>query len=270
MDDTQDGTATPPATAAGGAEAPIFIVGCQRSGTTMLRLILDSHSRISCGPETRFLEDMERIVGSDWKRLSQYGFPREEWLRRIAGFFGGIQHDYAVSRGKQRWADKSPRYAMKLAFIMRAVPGRAGRPCDPGRPGRGRLPPQALRLLVMREVGGQVAALHRRGQGCRAGAATGAYRELGTRTWWPTRRLPCARCWPSWARSGSWKILDFERHSHVPDPLPPAGDARRADEAPSAPVYRSRVGSYRKELDPAMRLLFRITSSRALKQLGYA
>jgi hypothetical protein len=104
VDDTQDGTATPPATAAGGAEAPIFIVGCQRSGTTMLRLILDSHSRISCGPETRFLEDMERIVGSDWKRLSQYGFPREEWLRRIAGFFGGIQHDYAVSRGKQRWA----------------------------------------------------------------------------------------------------------------------------------------------------------------------
>lgn len=49
--------------------SPIFIVGCQRSGTTMLRLILDSHPRISCGPETRFLEDMERIVGADWKRL---------------------------------------------------------------------------------------------------------------------------------------------------------------------------------------------------------
>ena len=78
-----------------GPTSPIFVVGCQRSGTTMLRLILDSHPRISCGPETRFLEDMERIVGADWNRLSQYGFPREEWLRRIAGFFGGIQQDYA-------------------------------------------------------------------------------------------------------------------------------------------------------------------------------
>jgi len=47
------------------AGRPIFIVGCQRSGTTMLRLMLDSHSRISCGPETRFLEDLERIVGDD-------------------------------------------------------------------------------------------------------------------------------------------------------------------------------------------------------------
>ena len=27
----------------------------------MLRLMLDSHSQISCGPETRFLEDLERI-----------------------------------------------------------------------------------------------------------------------------------------------------------------------------------------------------------------
>jgi len=30
------------------------------------------------------------------------------------------------------------------------------------------------------------------------------------------------------------------------------------------------VGSYRKELDPVMRLLFRLTARRELKQLGYA
>jgi hypothetical protein len=30
------------------------------------------------------------------------------------------------------------------------------------------------------------------------------------------------------------------------------------------------VGTYRKELDPAMRLLFRVTAGRELRDLGYA
>ncbi len=105
-----------------GSRRPIFIVGCQRSGTTMLRLMLDSHSQISCGPETRFLEDLERIVGPDWKRLSQFGYSQEEWLRRIRVFFEGIQTDYAHSRGKTRWADKSPRYALHIPFLLQVFP----------------------------------------------------------------------------------------------------------------------------------------------------
>jgi len=40
---------------------PIFVVGCHRSGTTLFRLILDSHPAISCGPETRFLADLENL-----------------------------------------------------------------------------------------------------------------------------------------------------------------------------------------------------------------
>src|SRR5690242_14420656 len=92
--------AHPPTSQPTGPTGPIFVVGCQRSGTTMLRLMLDSHSQISCGPETRFLEDLERIVGADWKRLSQFGYSQEEWLRRIRSFFEGIQSDYARSRGR--------------------------------------------------------------------------------------------------------------------------------------------------------------------------
>src|ERR1700726_2574159 len=34
---------------------PFFIVGCERSGTTLLRIILGSHSRLSIGPETWYL-----------------------------------------------------------------------------------------------------------------------------------------------------------------------------------------------------------------------
>src|SRR3954466_16294700 len=36
-------------------ERPIFIVGCPRSGTTMLQLMVHAHPRIAIPPETRFL-----------------------------------------------------------------------------------------------------------------------------------------------------------------------------------------------------------------------
>ncbi|MEO9188434.1 MAG: sulfotransferase, partial [Acetobacteraceae bacterium] len=38
-----------------GDNAPFFIVGCGRSGTTLLRLVLSGHSRIEIPPETWFL-----------------------------------------------------------------------------------------------------------------------------------------------------------------------------------------------------------------------
>lgn len=102
--------------------SPIFIVGCQRSGTTGLRLMLDSHPNISCGPETRFLRDLEPITGSEWHRISRFGFPREYWLAKTADFFDSFQSEYAAARGKSRWADKSPLYALILPFIWELFP----------------------------------------------------------------------------------------------------------------------------------------------------
>src|SRR6266513_2346410 len=91
---------------------PIFIVGCQRSGTTLLRLMLDSHPNISCGPETRFLQDFAKLTSESWDRLSLYGFPKSYWL----------EAEYAKSRGKTRWADKPPRYALSLGYINELFP----------------------------------------------------------------------------------------------------------------------------------------------------
>lgn len=237
----------------------------------MLRLLLDSHSRISCGPETRFLEDMERIVGADWKRLSQYGYEQQEWLDRIAGFFGGIQGDYAASRGKQRWADKSPRYAMKLDFIMRLFP-------------------DAQVVHVIRD-GRDVAVSHRKRFGywsCVKSAvkwpryiaqARAAGRKLPASQYHELRYENLVTDQESALRDlmdflgETWEpeMMDFESHSHdVPDRYRAQATSRRKQEGTSAAVYSSRVGAYRKELDPGMRLLFRITAGGTLKDLGYA
>ncbi|MCG5456554.1 sulfotransferase [Micromonospora sp. PSH03] len=250
--------------------APIFLVGCQRSGTTMVRLVLDSHSRISCGPETRFLPDLRRIVGRDWERLARFGFPREDWLRRIRDFFGGVHADYAAARGKTRWADKTPLYAMSLDFVTEVFPD--------------------AQIVHLIRDGRDVVVSHRKRFGywsavkcvvkwpryIRAARAVGAtlpadrYYEL---------RYEQAVSEPEKAMRGlfeflgePWEdgILDYDSKQHdVAQKYTTEAERRRAAVGDTAPIYGSRVGSYRRELDPFLRLLVRIFSGPTLRALGY-
>jgi hypothetical protein len=108
---------------ASAANSPIFIIGCHRSGTTLLRLILDAHPNISCGPETRFLADLANITADpNWQRMRLYGFPKQYWHQRIAALFDAFQSEYAHARGKVRWADKTPRYALCVDYLNELFP----------------------------------------------------------------------------------------------------------------------------------------------------
>ena len=44
------------------SNSPIFIGGAGRSGTTLLRVMLDSHPRIYCGPELK----VTPLIGQMW------------------------------------------------------------------------------------------------------------------------------------------------------------------------------------------------------------
>lgn len=250
---------------------PIFVVGCQRSGTTMLRLMLDSHSRISCGPETRFLADLERIVGTDWKRLSQYGLTQDRWLEHIAAFFDGVQSEYAASKGKQRWADKSPRYALSMDFIARVFP-------------------DAQVVHVIRD-GRDVAVSHRKRFGywscvkssvkwpryIAAARAAGAqlpadrYHELRYEDLVQDGEGTLRELFEFLGEQWEPSVLDFEQQAHdVPDRYHAQALARRGKAGTTDAVYRSRVGSHQRELDPFMRLLLWATARSTLKELGYS
>ncbi len=102
---------------------PAFIVGFNRSGTTLLRIMLDSHPNISAGPETHFLVDLKRIFTKHWDQLRLYGFDEAYWYRKIAEFFSSFQEDYARRRGKVMWVEKTPAYTLHLDFIERLFPG---------------------------------------------------------------------------------------------------------------------------------------------------
>ena len=113
---------------------PFFIVGAQRSGTTLLRLMLAAHPRIAIPPESHYIPDLlhfearvgrlesrrdevaEMLVTHD--RLVDFelgaAFIRDTvrsltplTTRTITEALFG---EYARRQGKPRWADKTPRY----------------------------------------------------------------------------------------------------------------------------------------------------------------
>ena len=253
---------------------PIFIVGCQRSGTTLLRLILDSHPNISCGPETLFLVDfVERVTGErHWRHLAQFGFPKEYWQERVAALVDTVQSDYARRRGKVRWADKTARYAVHLDQIDRLYP--------------------TCQVIHIIRDGRDVVASHRDRWGYLS--ALKAVRK------WPwyvrTARMAGARL----AGQGRYyeiryedlvtdpeptlrKLLDFLgepwddevlEHDRWPHDVQPRyvafSSSRRAASGERHTIYRSRIGTGRQELGPLLYLLVRLVDGATLRDLGYA
>jgi hypothetical protein len=104
-------------------DRPIFVVGCFRSGTSMLQLLLDSHPRISAGPEDPLLYYLSQLDNDYWlSTLEGFGFTEEEWLTKVRGTFEEIQRRYAQSQGKTRWASKAPQNSLIIGFLDKLYP----------------------------------------------------------------------------------------------------------------------------------------------------
>jgi hypothetical protein len=108
-------------------EGPIFIVGSMRSGSTMLRLILDSHPRIAIGAETGFMGALlanRRIPG--WKHGAEWfgriGWSQEELDVRLREFYSGMFERHAQAQGKARWGDKTPFHTAHMAEMAEVFP----------------------------------------------------------------------------------------------------------------------------------------------------
>ncbi len=104
---------------------PIIVGGCARSGTTLVRVILDSHRNLCCGPESglffRKRTGLNRLVNRfDMPRprvlrLARESGSRAEFIDKFFGF-------YARRSGTRRWAEKSPRNVQVLDYVFRSFP----------------------------------------------------------------------------------------------------------------------------------------------------
>lgn len=102
-------------------ETPFFLVGVHRSGTTLLRLIVDSHSRIACPPESFFLLPLSHVLADDKavEGFKAMGFVEDHVVERLREYASYFFEMYASLHGKVRWADKTPSYVDCLDFIER-------------------------------------------------------------------------------------------------------------------------------------------------------
>ena len=109
------------------AGGPIFIVGAMGSGTTLLRLVLDSHEHIAIPPETGFMRAYDahkytpfKASGANWmRRLGWNDAERDELLAEL---YDTVFMRYATEHGKQRWGEKTPLHTWHIDDMARLFP----------------------------------------------------------------------------------------------------------------------------------------------------
>jgi sulfotransferase family protein len=278
-----------------------FVVGVPRSGTTLLRLMLDAHPRLTIPPETYFLPELLRTckagdatpqqvmeVITATRRWPDFQLEPSSLLARLpAGrpvkgreaaraFYAA----YAESLGKPRWGDKTPVYLKNMLAIQKALP--EARFIHIIRDGRD-VALSVLGLMFGPDSVDEAARRWRRKvlRARQQAARLRHYREVHYEDLVadpePTLRSVCEYIELPWDPA----MLDYPRHAAERmaviarrrereglDPIP-AGYGPRIHALTSEPPQGERVGRWRAEMAPADRAAYEQRAGDLLAALGY-
>src|SRR5260370_42040901 len=119
----------------------VFIVGCARSGTSLLQRIVNAHSQIAITPESHWIPQLfeerrgltaEGLVTPDLvshlftlPKFTRLGISREELVESMgndapvsyAQFVSGIFDLYGKAQGKALVGDKTPAYVRSILLL---------------------------------------------------------------------------------------------------------------------------------------------------------
>lgn len=123
---------------------PFFIVGCERSGTTLLMVYLDSHPELAVPPEShifhrfhRFLPGFGDLKEAKYLRRFVKELLADVWIERwglsltvddflrtleepsFRGCVVNLFNCYAQQKGKPYWGEKTPVHVMHIPKILK-------------------------------------------------------------------------------------------------------------------------------------------------------
>ena len=106
---------------------PIFIIGAMGSGTTLLRMMLDSHEHIGIPHETGFMRAYKslRFIPFKWTGYGwayRLGWEKEEFDEELGRFFDRLFNRYLEQHGKRRWGEKTPLHTWHIDAMARVFP----------------------------------------------------------------------------------------------------------------------------------------------------
>ena len=169
-------------------DAPIFVVGAGRSGTTLLQRLLSAHSRIAIAPETHWLRQAEHRTGRP--AAEEPADPEAAF----AGYAANLRfRDLGIDQARWRAlaeATPGPRLRAGFAALLAAYAERAGKPRvgekTPGHVFWAQLLlewfPDARLVVIMRDPRAQAASMMETPWGLPALAAAGPATAARTRT----------------------------------------------------------------------------------------
>jgi hypothetical protein len=134
-----------------GDRAPVFIVGCGKSGTTLLRLMLNAHSELAIPLESHFIYQLARRRARGlyreglqdhgvWQLMLEY-FNGHRYLhnlgvsvpdvierlrvlpnRSYGALFETLLTTFMEAQSKHRWGDKTPMYVNYMFLVRNFFP----------------------------------------------------------------------------------------------------------------------------------------------------
>jgi hypothetical protein len=287
----------------GAADVPApFVVGVNRSGTTLLRMMLDAHPELTMPPETHFVPELIDVAGSpgatpeallatitSQREWGDFGLTEQQLLDAFATIeplnagdalraFYGL---YSERVGKPRCGEKTPIYVKSIRKISEALPeARFVHVIRDGRDVALSIRDRAVKEHPIEAIAERW--VRRIGQARRQSKHVPHYMEvryeqliLDTE---PTLRSICEFFELPWSDD----VLDYhqrsaERLEEMKRELPADGkrttlsvERRMATHARTtqAPDPK-RVSRWREQMDPADRRLFESIAGELLVELGY-
>lgn len=127
-------------------ESPFFIIGAERSGTTLLMMMFNSHSELAIPYESYFITEiydslanpddlgpleerqelLDRILDHPWVKRWHPELPKQDFhlqeCQSYADLVSSVFSQFANLQGKPHWGDKTPGYTSRIDVLNRLFP----------------------------------------------------------------------------------------------------------------------------------------------------